>query len=188
MKLIRGVLHATWESLSRVATLRWLTKVRTCRHISCLILSKGESSTLLYPRSASRSLGSTWWRYPQLAEPCTGALTNTTAGSKILPLQKTGAAVLCPVSPPSPLGQSQQEHGPDHVTVSPGTYFTRELQQLFKNWFMNLQSFSDQDWKAEVAAALASRNCDRPFLKGRAKIKKIHESHKASLCRRNDSL
>lgn len=58
------------------------------------------------------------------------------------------------------------------MTVSPGTYFTREQQQLFKNWFMNLQSFSDQDWKAEVAAALASRNCDRPFLKGRAKIKK----------------
>lgn len=71
-----------------------------------------------------------------------------------------------------PLGESHQDHGPDHMTVSPGTYFTREQEQLFKSWFMNLQAFCDQDWEAEVTAALASRNCDRPFSKGRAKIKK----------------
>lgn len=57
------------------------------------------------------------------------------------------------------------------MTVSPGTYFTREQQQLFKSWFMNMQSFCDQDWEA-AEAALASRNRDRPFPKGRAKIKK----------------
>lgn len=181
------------ESLPCVTTFRWLTKVRTCRHISCLIPSKGgilhpalPKECLLVPglklvaaSPADQTLHRVsdltphWLQDSALAEDCS---------------HSTQSYALCPISP---LGESQQDHGPDHMAVSPGTYFTREQQQLFKSWFMNLQAFCDQDWKADVTAALASRNCDRPFLKGQAKIKKkkkIHESHKASLCRRNDSL